>query len=152
MFVKISCEAIWSWAFILGRYLITASISVLLLWQSTGSRALGLPQLHVGSLLAAPRLWGTGSIVVAHGLCCPSACGIFPDQGSNSCLLHWQTDSLPLSCQGSPIFFYWMKDSLNSIMLYNFQKFHTCDFIYSQNNLFFLLPFYYPSPICSPRW
>ena len=28
--------------------------------------------------------------------------GIFPTQGSNPCLLHWQTDSLPLSQQGSP--------------------------------------------------
>ena len=29
--------------------------------------------------------------------------GIFPGQGSNPCLLHWQVDSLPLSHQGSPI-------------------------------------------------
>ena len=28
--------------------------------------------------------------------------GIFPTQGSNSCLLHWQVDSLPLSHQGNP--------------------------------------------------
>ena len=28
--------------------------------------------------------------------------GIFPTQGSNSCLLHWQADSLPLNHQGSP--------------------------------------------------
>ena len=32
---------------------------------------------------------------------CSSACGIFLDQGLNSCLLHWQVDSLPLSHQGS---------------------------------------------------
>ena len=31
-----------------------------------------------------------------------AACGIFPDQGSNLSLLHWQVDSLPLSLQGSP--------------------------------------------------
>ena len=30
--------------------------------------------------------------------------GIFPTQGSNPCLLHWQVDSLPLSHQGSPCF------------------------------------------------
>ena len=29
--------------------------------------------------------------------------GIFPTQGLNLCLLHWQADSLPLSHQGSPI-------------------------------------------------
>ena len=28
--------------------------------------------------------------------------GIFPSQGSNPCLLHWQADSLPLRHQGSP--------------------------------------------------
>jgi len=27
---------------------------------------------------------------------------IFPTQGSNPCLLHWQVDSLALSHQGSP--------------------------------------------------
>ena len=27
--------------------------------------------------------------------------GIFPTQGSNPCLMHWQVDSLPLSHQGS---------------------------------------------------
>ena len=41
--------------------------------------------------------------VVAHGLGCSEACGVFPDQGTNSRLLHWQADSLPLSHQGSPI-------------------------------------------------
>ena len=34
-----------------------------------------------------------GSVVVAHGLSCSVACGIFPDQGSNPCPLHWQVDS-----------------------------------------------------------
>ena len=35
----------------------------------------------------------------------PMACGIFPDQGSNPCPLHWQADSSPLDHQGSPMFF-----------------------------------------------
>ena len=30
---------------------------------------------------------------MAHGLGCSAACGIFPDQGSNPCPLHWQADS-----------------------------------------------------------
>ena len=38
---------------------------------------------------------------MAHGLSCSTAHGIFPDQGSNPCLLHWQVNSLPLSSQGS---------------------------------------------------
>ena len=29
----------------------------------------------------------------AHGLSCSTTCGIFPDQGSNPCALHWQADS-----------------------------------------------------------
>ena len=47
--------------------------------------------------------------VVAHGLnscgaglSCSAACGIFPDQGLNQSLLHWQANSYPLHDQGSP--------------------------------------------------
>ena len=59
------------------------SLSQPLLLQSTGSR-------HAGS------------VVVAHGPSCSTACRIFPDQGSNLCPLHWQADSQPLRHQGSP--------------------------------------------------
>ena len=50
--------------------------------------------------------WGSGlqstdSVVKVHGLRCPEACGISPGQGLNSCLLHRQAGSLPLSHQGS---------------------------------------------------
>ena len=58
------------------------SLQWLLLLQSTGSRCMG-------------------SVVLVHGLRCPPACGIFLDQGSNPCPLHWQVDSLPLDHQGS---------------------------------------------------
>ena len=37
-----------------------------------------------------------------YWLSCSMVCGIFSDQGSNLCLLHWQVVSLPLSHQGSP--------------------------------------------------
>ena len=62
-----------------------AGLSLLrpLLWQSTSSRC-------------------AGSAAVTHGPSCPTACGIFPDQGSNPCPLHWQADSQPLHHQGSP--------------------------------------------------
>ena len=43
-----------------------------------------------------------GPVIVAHGPSCSAACGIFPDQGSNPCPLHWQADSQPLRHQGSP--------------------------------------------------
>ena len=45
-----------------------------------------------------------GSVAVAHRPSCSVACGIFPDQGSNLCPLHWQADSQPLRHQGSLIY------------------------------------------------
>ena len=45
-----------------------------------------------------------GSVIMAHGPSCSAACGIFPDQGSKPCPLHWQADSQPLRHQGSPVF------------------------------------------------
>ena len=56
------------------------SLSRPLLLRSTGSRR-------------------AGSVVEPS---CSAACGIFPDQGSNPCPLHWQADSQPLRHQGSP--------------------------------------------------
>ena len=59
---------------------------------------------HTGLSLSRPLLLrSTGSVVVAHGSSCSAACGIFPDQSSNPCPLHWQADSQPLRHQGSPI-------------------------------------------------
>ena len=52
--------------------------------QAPGTRA---------SVVVARRLRSGGSEVVAHGLSCSMACGIFPDQGSNLCPLHGQADS-----------------------------------------------------------
>ena len=52
--------------------------------------------IAVASLVAEHRLqWLQcgDSVVVAHGLSCSAAYGIFPDQGSNPCPLHWQADS-----------------------------------------------------------
>ena len=60
------------------------SLSRPLLLRSTGSRR-------------------AGSVIVAHRPSCSAACGIFPDQGSNPCALHWQADSQPLRHQGSPV-------------------------------------------------
>ena len=60
------------------------SLSRPLLLRSTGSRR-------------------AGSVIVAHGPSYSVAYGIFPDQGSNPCPLHWQADSQPLRHQGSPV-------------------------------------------------
>ena len=58
----------------------------------------------VASLVAEHRLQMHRLSIVAHGPCCSAACGIFPDQGSNPCPLHWQADSQPLRHQGSPYY------------------------------------------------
>ena len=60
-----------------------------------------------GLSLSRPLLWSTGSrragsVIVAHRPSRSAACGIFPDQGSNPCSLHWQADSQPLRHLGSP--------------------------------------------------
>ena len=47
-------------------------------------------------------LLNTGSVVVADGLSCSKASGIFLDQGLNPCLLHWHAEFLLLNHQGSP--------------------------------------------------
>ena len=93
------------------------SLSRPLLLQSTGSRR-------------------ACSAVVAHRPSCSAACGILPDQGSNPCPLHWQSDSQPLRHQGSPrtfvsfVFFFYLliksriKDSsaLKCLMIWSFSN------------------------------
>ena len=63
------------------------SLSWPLLLRSTGSRR-------------------AGSVIVAHGSSRSAACGIFPDQASNPCPLHWQADSQPLRHQGNPTMYF----------------------------------------------
>ena len=58
-----------------------------------------------------------GSVVVAHGTSHSAACGIFPNQGSNPCPLHWQADSQPLRHQGSPILTFKEKYYYNTILM-----------------------------------
>ena len=85
------------------------SLSWPLLLRSTGSRR-------------------TGSVIVSHGPSCSAACGIFPDQGSNPCPLHWQADSQPLRHQGSPFF-------IISISLLSFSFYSCIAFLISLNCL-----------------
>ena len=67
----------------------------------SSSRCAGL-SLSRPLLLRSRGSRRAGSVIVAHGPSCSAARGIFPDQGSNLCPLHWQVDSQPLRHQGSP--------------------------------------------------
>ena len=78
--------------------LLTAAASLAVECGLQGARASGAAA--VGSAVVALGLQSTGLGVMAHGLSCSAACGIFPNQGSNLLLLHWQADSLSLSHQG----------------------------------------------------
>ena len=64
------------------------------------------PLTIAASLVVEHRLQMRRLSSVAHGPSCSVACGIFPDQGSNPCPLHWQAGSQPLRHQGSPISFF----------------------------------------------
>jgi len=72
------------------------------MWAFSNCREQGLlSSCGAGLLTAVAPLGGAwalvlvhmGSGVVAHGLSCSTARGIFPDQGLNPFLLHWQEDS-----------------------------------------------------------
>ena len=79
-----------------------------LCWVFVSVRGLSLVAASGGHSSSRPLLLRStgsrcaGSAIVAHGPSCSAACGIFPDQGSNPCPLHWQADSQPPRHQGSP--------------------------------------------------
>ena len=78
------------------------------------------PLTIAASLVAEHRLQTRRLSIVAHGPSCSAACGIFPDQGSNPCPLHWQADSQPLRHQGSPL----MKFLSKILMMKNYHLIH----------------------------
>ena len=82
----------------------------------SSSRCVGL-SLSRPLLLRSTGSRRAGSVIVAHGPSCPAACGIFPDQGSNPCPLHWKADSQPLHHQGSLYFSILLKLSWASDLL-----------------------------------
>ena len=92
-----SCCVKWGLLSGCGKKLLIPVASLVAEHRLQGTRA---------SVVVAPGLLNTGSVLVVHGLSCPAACGIFPDQGSNPCLLHWQAESLALSQEGVPTFIY----------------------------------------------
>ena len=88
-----------SWVFVSVRGLSLVAVS----GGHSSSRCAG-PSLSRPLLLRSTGSRNAGSVIVAHGPSRSAACGIFPDQGSNPCPLHWQADSQPLRHQGSPLF------------------------------------------------
>ena len=98
--LAISCIFIYlwlCWVFVYVRGLSVVAAS----GGHSSSRCAGL-SLSWPLLLRSTGSRCEGSVNVAHGPSCSAACGIFPDQGSNPCPLHWQADSQPLRHQGSP--------------------------------------------------
>ena len=86
----------WVFVSVQGLSLVAAS------GDHSSSRCAGL-SLSRPLLLQSTRSRRAGSVAVAHRPSCSAACGIFSDQGSNPCPLHWQADSQPLRHQGSPV-------------------------------------------------
>ena len=58
--------------------------------------------IAVASRHRARTLGTWTSVVVAHRFSCHLACGMFLDQRSNPCVMHWQVDFYPLSHQAGP--------------------------------------------------
>ena len=126
VFLKILFIYLWlCWVFVSvqGLSLVAAS------GGHSSSRCAGL-SLPRSLLLRSTGSRRAGSAIVAHGPSRPVACGIFPDQGSNPCPLHWQVDSQPLRHQGSPT--HWFFNSmLLSLHVTIFPSFLFLWFIYS---------------------
>ena len=80
----------------------------------SSSRCAGL-SLWWPLLLRSTSSRRAGSVIVTHGLSYSVACGIFPDQGSNPCPLHWQADSQPLRHQGSPVYLFLISFDTSSL-------------------------------------
>ena len=87
---------------VLGLHFCARAFLVVASGGHSSSRCAGL-SLSRPLLLRSTGSRRAGSVIMAHGPSRSAACGIFPDQGSNLCPLHWQADSQPLCHQGSPI-------------------------------------------------
>ena len=55
-----------------------------------------------GFFLRSTDSRGVGSVVVVCGLSCSLACGVFAEEESNMCPLHWQTILNHLTTRESP--------------------------------------------------
>ena len=76
-------------------FIATCGLSLAVVGGWGATLGCGAQASHCGgfSCCGAQALGVRASVVVAHGLSCSTACGIFPDQGLNLCPLNWQVDS-----------------------------------------------------------
>ena len=106
------------WVFVSVRGLSPVAVS----GGHSSSRCAGL-SLSRPLLLRSTGSRRAGSAIVAHGPSCSTACGIFPDQGSNPCPLHWQADFQPLRHQGSPWGYFLKKMIIQDMLYFKFSVF-----------------------------
>ena len=118
MVIIVWCFKIYIYVYFWLRWVFVALHRLSLIVASEGSSALWLEGFSLQWLLLWSTgawhrgfsIWNTwgleqGSVVVACGLSCSTAYGIFLDKGSNPCPLHWQVcqSTYPLCHQGNPI-------------------------------------------------
>ena len=85
-------------------------ITIFLCFCYTGSSLLRSDFLYLQQVRATPvvvygLLLAVASLVAEHRLICSVACGIFLDQGSNPCPLHWPGGFFTTGPPGKPGFF-----------------------------------------------
>ena len=113
------CNAITIYLFRL-RWVFVAAHRLSLVAASRGYSSLWCMGFSLQWLLLLSTGSGrTGSVVVAHRLSCSAACGIFLDQGSNLCPLHWPAGSLTTAPPGkSHISFLNLTDAFSYMCTY----------------------------------
>ena len=89
----------WGLLFVAVHRLLIAVPSLVVEHRLQASRASVVAIHRLGVVAHGLQSWG--SVLKVQGLSCSVECGIFSDQESNPCLLHWQADSYPLYHQGS---------------------------------------------------
>ena len=100
-----------TWQGLLDSNVLTHNVTFFIIYLFLAVLGLGFCEWAFSSCDAGPSRCGfscclvrlprsrtlAGSVVAVWGLSCTSACGIFPDQGLNPGLLHWQADFFPFS-------------------------------------------------------
>ena len=106
--------------FWLGVLDLRCCVSFSLVAASKGYSACGAWAPHCGgSCCCRAQALGHWSALVVYGPGCSTGCGVFPDQGSNPSLPHWQVGSLSLSHRGSPVSSFSVSSDLLLASLWN---------------------------------